>query len=158
MGYSLGYRLLMRSGVSTTDAGFALATQGLGSAVVLNAIFLLALMVSIPLYGFQPAYLSVALIGVLLMAFLAGLVVLFTKGDERAARLVRTIGAKLPFLEPETLPRLFARLVDRVKELATDRRQLGESVIFAAPTGCSTWARCSCSWPPSAAGSTLWPW
>ncbi len=132
VGYSLGYRLLMRSGVSTTDAGFALATQGLGSAVVLNAIFLLGLIVSIPLYGFQPAYLTVAIIGVLLLAFLAGLVVLFTKGDERAARLVRTIGAKVPFLEPETLPRLFARLVERVKELSTDRRRLGESVGFAS--------------------------
>jgi non-canonical purine NTP pyrophosphatase (RdgB/HAM1 family) len=132
VGYSLGYRLLLRSGVSTTDAGFALATQGLGSAVVLNAIFLLALIVSIPLYGFQPAYLTVAIIGVLLLAFLAGLVVLFTKGDERAARLVRTIGAKVPFLEPETLPRLFARLVERVRELSTDRRRLGESVTFAS--------------------------
>jgi hypothetical protein len=132
VGYSLGYRLLLRSGVSTTDAGFALATQGLGSAVVLNAIFLVALIVSLPLYGFQVAYLTVAIIGVVLMAFLAGLVVLFTKGDERAAKLVRAIGTRLPFLEPETLPRLFARLVARVKELSTDRRRLGESVMFAS--------------------------
>jgi uncharacterized protein (TIRG00374 family) len=132
VGYSLGYRLLLRSGVSTTDAGFALATQGLGSAVVLNAIFLVALIVSLPLYGFQLAYLFVAVIGVVLMAFLAGLVVLFTKGDQRAAKLVRAIGAKLPFLEPETLPRLFARLVARVKDLSTDRRQLGKSVFFAS--------------------------
>ena len=132
VGYSLGYRLLLRSGVSTTDAGFALATQGLGSAVVLNAIFLLALIVSLPLYGFQVAYLTVAIIGVLLMAFLGGLIVLFTKGDERAAKLVRAIGTKLPFLEPETLPRLFARLVARVKELSTDRRRLAESVSFAS--------------------------
>jgi hypothetical protein len=132
VGYSLGYRLLLRSGVSTTDAGFALATQGLGSAVVLNAIFMVALIVSLPLYGFQLAYLFVAVIGVLLMAFLAGLVVLFTKGDQRAGKLVRAIGAKLPFVEPETLPRLFARLVARVKDLSTDRRQLGESVFFAS--------------------------
>ena len=47
-----------------------------------------------------------AIIGVLLMAFLAGLMVLFTKGDERAAKFVRAIGTKLLFLEPETLPRL----------------------------------------------------
>jgi uncharacterized protein (TIRG00374 family) len=132
VGYSLGYRLLLRSGVSTTDAGFALATQGLGSAVVLNAIFLLALILSLPLYGFQLAYLTVAIIGVLLMAFLAGLIVLFTKGDRRAAKLVRAIGTKLPFLEPETLPRLFARLVARVKELSTDRRRLYEAVSFAS--------------------------
>jgi uncharacterized protein (TIRG00374 family) len=132
VGYSLGYRLLLRSGVSATDAGFALATQGLGSAVVLNAIFLVALIVSLPLYGFQLAYLFVAIVGVLLMAFLAGLVVLFTRGDQRAAKLVRAIGAKLPFLKPETLPQLFARLAARVKDLSADRRQLGESVLFAS--------------------------
>ena len=51
--------------ISLAIIGFALASQGLGSAVVLNAIFLLALIVSIPLYGFQPAYLTVAIIGVL---------------------------------------------------------------------------------------------
>ncbi len=54
-GYSLGYSLLTRSGVERTDAGFALATQGLGSAVVLNVIFWLALLASLPLYGFQVA-------------------------------------------------------------------------------------------------------
>jgi hypothetical protein len=45
---------------------------------------------------------------------------------------VRAIGTRLPFLEPETLPRLFARLVARVKELSKDRRRLGESVMFAS--------------------------
>jgi hypothetical protein len=132
VGYSLGYRLLLRSGVSNTDAGFALATQGLGSAVVLNAIFWLALIISLPIYGFQLAYLFVAIIGLMLMAFLGGVVVLLTKGDQRAATLVEAIGTKLPFLEPDTLPRLFARLVARVKELSTDRRQLGKALFFAA--------------------------
>src|SRR5215831_14925584 len=35
-GSALGYRLLTLSGVNGPDAGFALATAGLGSAVVLN--------------------------------------------------------------------------------------------------------------------------
>ena len=38
-GAALGYRLLTQSGVSGADAGFALGTQGIGSAVVLNVIF-----------------------------------------------------------------------------------------------------------------------
>ena len=42
-GSALGYRLLTLSGVSGPDAGFALATAGLGSAVVLNLIFWIAL-------------------------------------------------------------------------------------------------------------------
>ena len=50
-GSALGYRLLTISGVEAADAGFALATVGLGSAVVLNILLLGALLVSIPLAG-----------------------------------------------------------------------------------------------------------
>ena len=137
MGYSLGYRLLMRSGVSATDAGFALATQGLGSAVVLNVIFWLALMVSLPLYGFQPGYLIVAIIGMLLMAASPAWSYCSPRATSERRGWCEAIGRKVPFLHPETLPRLFARLVGRVKELSTDRRQLGKALFFARPTGCS---------------------
>ena len=41
---ALGYRLLTLSGISGPDAGFALATAGLGSAVVLNLLFWIALL------------------------------------------------------------------------------------------------------------------
>ena len=39
-GSALGYRLMTLSGISGPDAGFALATVGLGSAVVLNLLLL----------------------------------------------------------------------------------------------------------------------
>ena len=131
MGYSLGYRLLMRSGVGGTDTAVALATQGLGSAVVLNVIFWLALLVSLPLYGLQSGYLFVAVLGLLLMAAIAGLVVLLTRGDQRAMAFVAAVGRKVPFLHPETLPRLFGQLVVRVEELSKDRRQMGKALFFA---------------------------
>ena len=38
-GAALGYRLMTQSGVTGADTGFALGTQGIGSAVVLNVIF-----------------------------------------------------------------------------------------------------------------------
>ena len=139
MGYSLGYRLLMRSGVGGTDTAVALATQGLGSAVVLNVIFWFALLVSLPLYGFQSGYLFVAVIGMLLMAAIASLVILLTKGDQRATRFLEAVGRRVPFLHPETLPRLFGQLAGRVEELSKDRRQLGKALFFCHwPTGCST--------------------
>ena len=132
VGYSLGYRLLMRSGVAGTDTAVALATQGLGSAVVLNVIFWLALLVSLPLYGFQSGYLFVAVIGLLLMAGIALLVILLTKGDQRATAFLAAVGRKVPFLHPETLPRLFGQLVARVEDLSKDRRQMGKALFFAA--------------------------
>ena len=55
-GSALGYRLMTLSGVNGPDAGFALATAGLGSAVVLNLLFWIALMVSIPIRGVNPGY------------------------------------------------------------------------------------------------------
>ena len=131
MGYSLGYRLLMRSGVGGTDTAVALATQGLGSAVVLNVIFWFALLVSLPLYGLQSGYLFVALIGMLLMIGIASLVILLTKGDERATRFLEAVGRRVPFLHPETLPRLFGQLAGRVEELSKDRRQLGKALFFS---------------------------
>ena len=41
-GGALGYRLLTRGGLSGTDAAFAIAAQGIGSAVVLNLLLWLA--------------------------------------------------------------------------------------------------------------------
>ena len=132
MGYSLGYRLLMRAGVGGTDTAVALATLGLGSAVLLNVIFWLALLVSLPIYGFQSGYLFVAVAGLLLMAFIAGLVILLTKGDKRAIHFVAAVGRRVPFLHPETLPRLFGQLVGRVEALSRDRRLLIKAVFLAA--------------------------
>ena len=50
-GDGLGYRLLTNEGTSGSDAGLALAIQGIGSALVLNAILWLALIVSVPVSG-----------------------------------------------------------------------------------------------------------
>ena len=88
-GDGLGYRLLTNEGISGSDAGFALAVQGVGSALVLNAILWLALIVSIPLTGFNPIYLTAAVIGAVLLAAFACVVLLLTKGEERGGDLLR---------------------------------------------------------------------
>jgi uncharacterized protein (TIRG00374 family) len=136
VGASLGYGLLTKAGVEGPDAGVALATQGLGSAVMLNVIFWVSLLASLPLYGLghgpHVLYLSAGVLGLLLMAAIAGLVVLFNKGDERATALLTSLGAKLPFLRPETLPRLFSQLAARVRQLSKDRRQLGKTIFWAS--------------------------
>ena len=73
-----------------------------------------------------------AVLGLLLMAFIAGIVILMTKGDERAMKFVNAVGTKLRFLHPETLPKFFGQLVARFKQLSTDRRQLAKAVFFAS--------------------------
>jgi hypothetical protein len=53
-GSTLGYRLLGQAGLNGGDTAFALATQGIGSAVVLNVLLWIGLVISIPLRGFDP--------------------------------------------------------------------------------------------------------
>ena len=64
-GAGLGYHLLTAEGVDGADAGFALATATLGSTLVLNSLLCMALVVSIPVAGLHPAYVAVALVGLL---------------------------------------------------------------------------------------------
>jgi hypothetical protein len=49
--------------VGAGDVGFALALQAIGSAAVLSIILWIALIVSIPVYGFSAVYLLAAAVG-----------------------------------------------------------------------------------------------
>jgi uncharacterized protein (TIRG00374 family) len=131
-GYAVGYRLLTEAGVRGSDAGFAIATQGIGSAVVLNVILWLALVISIPLYGFNPLYIVPAILGVLLIGFVAGLAILFTRGEERSGAILAALERRLPFVKPDSLVNLFKRVADRLVEFSSDRDRMVRAVSWAA--------------------------
>ena len=86
-GTAASYRLLTEADVSGSTAAFGLATQGIGSAVVLNVIFWLALLISIPLQGYNPLYGFAAILGVLLLAIFAARRLLADPGREACRRL-----------------------------------------------------------------------
>ena len=130
-GGTLGFSLFTTAGVPATSAGFTLATVGLGSAVVLNLILWLALLISIPLNGFRTAYVTAAIIGVLLLAFAAGLVYLLIEGRALAERILRAIARRLPFVEEDTAARFVHQTADRIEELA-QQPELVRSGIFWA--------------------------
>jgi uncharacterized protein (TIRG00374 family) len=130
-GTSLGYRLLTTAGVPGPDAGFALATQGLGSAVVLNVLLWIGLLVSIPLRGFNPLYLTAAIVGAVLLAGFGGLILLLTHGEDRAAAVLRAIATKIPGLDEDNVERVVRRLAARLEELAADRELLWRSIGWA---------------------------
>ncbi len=134
-GDGLGYRLLTNEGVSGSDAGLALAVQGIGSALVLNAILWLALIVSVPVSGFNPIYATAAIVGALLLAAFAGLVLLLTRGEERAALVIKDLVARLRFLKPgaaETADRVLHQIAERVTVMAADHALLRRAVLWAA--------------------------
>jgi uncharacterized protein (TIRG00374 family) len=131
-GGGLGYRLLTASGVSGSDAGFALATQSIGSAVVLNAILWLGLAVSIPLRGFNPLYVTAAIVGLLLVGGFSAAVVALMRGEDRVARLLRTAARRVPFLDEDSVHSLVHRIAGRLRTLTADRPLMLRAMGWAA--------------------------
>ncbi|HEY6471419.1 MAG TPA: YbhN family protein [Acidimicrobiales bacterium] len=131
-GTAASYRLLTESDVPGSTAAFGLAAQGIGSAVVLNLIFWLALLISIPLQGYNPAYGFGAILGVLLLGIFAGLVFLLTRGERQASVFVKKVADRLPFVRAETVTALLQKVVDRMKILFANPELVVKAGIWAA--------------------------
>jgi uncharacterized protein (TIRG00374 family) len=131
-GTAASYRLLTESGVPPSTAALGLATQGIGSAVVLNGIFWLSLLISIPLHGYNPLYGFAAILGVLLIAVFAGLIFLLTRGEEQATRFLNRVAHRLPFVKTETITALVEKVADRMQVLFRSPELLRRAGIWAA--------------------------
>ncbi len=123
--------MLTLSGVSGPDAGFALATAGLGSAVVLNIIFWIALVISIPLRGVNPLYVTAALVGVVLMLVATGLVMGLIHGQGHAEKVLRWLARKFRFDGDGAVVAL-REVGERVEDLVADRSLLRTVVLYSA--------------------------
>jgi len=132
-GGALAYRLLTADqGVPGTVAAFGLATQGVGSAVVLNVLFWLALLISIPLKGYNPLYGFAAIAGVILLALFGGVVLLLTRGKHSAADYLHRLAGHLPFINPDRMSSLVQNVADRLVILLRDRALLIHAMEWAA--------------------------
>ncbi len=131
-GTAASYRLLIEADVPGPTAAFGLATQGIGSAVVLNCIFWLSLLVSIPLHGYNPLYGFAAILGVLLLSIFGGLIVLLTRGEKQAEAVLQRIGTHLPFVKRETVTSLVHKVADRMKVLSKSPLLLYRAGVWAA--------------------------
>ncbi len=130
-GSALGYRLMTLSGVQGPDAGFALATAGIGSAVMLNVVLWVGLIVSIPIRGVNKYYGSAAIAGIILMGIAAALVVGLMEGQGRAERALRWIARKLGLNEDRAGAGV-RQIGGRLEDLASDRKLLGRVAVWAA--------------------------
>ena len=132
VGTSMGYRLLTNEGVRGTDAGFVLATEGIGSAVVLNILLWLGLVVSIPLRGFNAVYLTAAIVGALLIAFVGLTVVLLTKGEDRVAASICRVADHVPLVRGDAVAEGLRHVATRLRELGSDESMLLRAIRWAA--------------------------
>ena len=131
-GTAASYKLLTDANVSGSTAATGLATQGIGSAVVLNVIFWLALLISIPLQGYNPLYGFAALLGVLLLAIFAAVIFFLTRGEKHAAVFLKKVADRLPFVRAETVTSLVQKVADRMKILFTSSDLLMKAGGWAA--------------------------
>ncbi len=144
-GAALWYRLATQSGVSSGDSGFALATQGIGSAVVLNALFWLSLVVFLIIHGFHPptghtggASVSVSILvtvaaalGVVVMTAFGGIFYLLTRGQDRAKDLVKRIALRLHFRHPDRIAESVEGVANRFALLLENKPLLYRALIWA---------------------------
>jgi uncharacterized protein (TIRG00374 family) len=130
-GTALGYRLMTQAGVPRSDVGFALAMQGIGSAVVLNVILWLALIVSIPVWGFSPVYLTAAGVGVVLLGLAGVLMFLLTRGEQWVGMRLERMTSRLPFVDGTAVRRFFEQVAARLQEVGQQRRVLLRAFLWA---------------------------
>jgi uncharacterized protein (TIRG00374 family) len=139
-GTGLGYRLMTTEGVAGTDVAFAAATQGIGSAVVLNALLWLALIISIPIevitgnshHESAKVYIEIAAVGTVLLSLAAGLTYAFTRGQAWARRTLRAAARHMPYVTEEAMEGLVTRVNVRLRTLGSDRPLLLRAIFWAA--------------------------
>jgi uncharacterized protein (TIRG00374 family) len=130
-GTALGYRLMTQSGLARSDVGFALAMQGIGSAVVLNALLWVALIISIPLYGFSTLYLSAAAVGVVVLCLAGFLLFLFTRGEHWVGGRLERVAGRVPFVDGAGLRHFFEDVAARLREVGRNRKVLIWAIVWA---------------------------
>ena len=128
----IGYRLFTAEGIKGRDAAVMMATKGLGSTVVLNVLLWLSLVISIPLAGFHPIYVTVAIIGAVVLFAVAALALGITRGARRASRILHAVGDRIPGLTGERLEQGIRDAGNSLSALARDRRVLVMSLTWAS--------------------------
>jgi uncharacterized protein (TIRG00374 family) len=98
---------------------------------VLNLIFWIALMVSIPIRGVNPGYATAAIAGIVLMLVASGIVFGLMEGQGRAERILRWVARRLRLSEDRTAAGV-RHIGARLEDLAGDRRLLGRVLGWAA--------------------------
>jgi uncharacterized protein (TIRG00374 family) len=123
----IGYKLFTAEGVPGVETGVMMAAKGLGSTVVLNVL----LWLSIPLAGFHPIYVTVAIVGAIVLVLVALFILGVNRGTERTARIMAGIGRRLPQGWGDRMEQVVRDASANFQQLVRDRRVLADSLLWA---------------------------
>ena len=128
---AVGCNLFTAEGIKGRDAAVMMAAKGLGSTVVLNVLLWLSLVISVPLAGFHPIYVTVAIISAVLMFAVGALVFGFIRGAKRASRILHFVGDRTPGLSGDRLEQALVDAASSLSAIARNRRTLVMSLTWA---------------------------
>jgi uncharacterized protein (TIRG00374 family) len=130
---ALRFRLLREGGTPADDAVVGMAVEGVGSTLVLGLIFWLALIASIPLFGVNPFYATVAIVGAILIA--ASMLVIWLRSrqepsvtTDRSWRIIH----RLPHRVQPRVERIVQEASEQLRRLLADKAGLRASASWAA--------------------------
>ncbi len=129
---AVNYRLLATDGVDRSELGVALSIQGIGSAVVLNVLLWMAIVVAIPSRGLNPLYTTAAILGLVLFSLFASAVVGLTRGRVTAISWGRRIASRIPGARPDGVESALETAGDQFVALKRDPIRLAKMVGLAA--------------------------
>lgn len=129
---ALQYRLLTRGGLASSDAGFVMAAQSIGSALVLNVLLWIALIWSIPARGFQPAYALAAAVGAVLLGAVGAAVLALTRGRVRSVKVLARLAGRLPRIDEGRVAAGLGRAAGQLGSLMAEPRRAAALLAWAA--------------------------
>ena len=127
----LGYKLFTDAGIKGRDAAVMMATKGLGSTVVLNVLLWLSLVISIPLAGFHPIYVTVAVTGAVILLAIAALAFGFIRGASVPPASCTRSATGYPACPATAWNRPCSTRRNPCRALGRDRRTLVMSLTWA---------------------------
>jgi uncharacterized protein (TIRG00374 family) len=133
---TLRYRLLHEGGARTEDAAVGIALEAVLATVVLAGLSWAALVVSIPVYGPDPLYVSSAIVGAILLAVLAVALLGHGREDLPTSGVVHRLIERVPGRFRPRLQRAAALAAGQLRQLLADRHALRTSACW----GAANWA------------------
>jgi uncharacterized protein (TIRG00374 family) len=132
VGVGLGYRLLTRVGVPPVKAVTGKALQTVGSAVVLNLLLAVSLLLALVLYGNNPLYLPIAAAGLLLLTGSGLGSFLLVRNEAAVIARAKSFARHVPRVRPGSVENLLLTLTSTLRRLTADRAFLRRAAFWAA--------------------------